>query len=266
LYEDGGNQQYTVRNFEFNSQTKAAICLIWDWGWTWTGLTIANVPIGISLINPEATAGPQAGSIYVLDTLFENVETAIYANALPTTMLKSSVITLDNIGVLNVGTMFSFTDGTALDIAPENLNFLVIGNMENSGMIHGMYYVDVPRPSPDLLDFSTQTYARPQYFSKARPQYADVSADNIISVKAHGAKGDGKTDDTAAIIAVLAMATINNVIYFPAGSYIITSKWNFGNRMFYSTNLSSATCSISFSVPLSHSQSISKLGEKHKLT
>lgn len=28
----GGNQQYTVRSFEFVGQTTASICLIWDWG------------------------------------------------------------------------------------------------------------------------------------------------------------------------------------------------------------------------------------------
>jgi polygalacturonase len=139
-------------------------------------------------------------------------------------MLKSSVITLDNIGVLNVGTMFKFTDGTVLDLALANLDFLVIGNLENGGMIHGMYYVDVPTPSPALLDSSTRTYSRSQYFSKTRPQYYDLTTDSIISVKDHGAKGDGKTDDTAAVAAVLAMATINNLIYFPAGSYIITGK------------------------------------------
>ena len=34
--------------------------------------------------------------------------------------------------------------------------------------------------------------------------------------------GDGKTDDTAAVGEAIAMATESNLIYFPAGSYIIT--------------------------------------------
>lgn len=36
-------------------------------------------------------------------------------------------------------------------------------------------------------------------FGKGHPQYADYSTSQIISVKSQGAKGDGTTDDTAAI-------------------------------------------------------------------
>ena len=36
-------------------------------------------------------------------------------------------------------------------------------------------------------------------FQKGHPQYADYATSQIISVKSQGAKGDGVTDDTAAI-------------------------------------------------------------------
>lgn len=75
-----------------------------------------------------------------------------------------------------------------------------------------------------MLDSSAPVFARQQYFSKSRPQYEELTTTDIINVKDHGVKGDGSTDDTAAIQAVLAMATIDNLIFFPAGSYIITSK------------------------------------------
>jgi len=42
-------------------------------------------------------------------------------------------------------------------------------------------------------------------------------------VKDHGAKGDGSADDTEAVQSALWAATAANLIYFPAGSYIITS-------------------------------------------
>jgi glucan 1,3-beta-glucosidase len=224
LPTDGGNQQYTVRNFDISSQTTAGICLIWDWGWTWSQLIIANTPIGIKLINPLNTTGQQAGSIYVLDSLFENVETAIYANQLPATVLESSVITLDNIGVVDVGTMIGFVDGNVLDLAPQDVDFLIVGNIEDGGSAYGMYNANVNVPDPSMLDTSLPGYARQLYYSKSRPQYEGLTSDEVINVKDHGAKGDGTTDDTKAIQAVLEMATLSNLIYFPAGSYIVTSK------------------------------------------
>ena len=40
-------------------------------------------------------------------------------------------------------------------------------------------------------------------FGKTHPQYANYAVSQFVSVRDQGAKGDGKTDDTAAIQAVL---------------------------------------------------------------
>ena len=129
----GGNQQYTVRSFEFVGQTTAAICLIWDWGWTWTQLFVFESPIGILLINPKDPTGQQAGSIYVMDSYFEDVGVMVHANMRPETVLSSSIITLDNIGVEAVTNMVTFSDGSALDIPPSTLDFVIVGNVQADG-------------------------------------------------------------------------------------------------------------------------------------
>ncbi|KIM96238.1 glycoside hydrolase family 55 protein, partial [Oidiodendron maius Zn] len=218
----GGNQQFTVRAFQISSQTTAAICLIWDWGWTWSGLYLAGTPVGISLINPADTSGQQAGSTYILDSLFDGVATAIYANFEKSTILETSIVTLDNIGILNVDTMFAFTNGEVLDLPAADIDFVVIGNLEYDGSNLGLYTVGVQLPPPSLTSDALSNY-RDNYFVKSRPQYADMDVSSIISVKDHGALGNGVNDDTAAIVSALALATTSNLIYFPAGSYIVTS-------------------------------------------
>ena len=85
-----------------------------------------------------------------------------------------------------------------------------------------MWAVDVNYPAP-VMTGNANTYARNSYFFKQRPQYEDISVSDIINVKDLGAKGDGITDDTSVIAMALAQATESNLIYFPAGSYIITS-------------------------------------------
>ncbi|SPQ22989.1 a8ef266c-8802-41e8-87ee-6caa1a908fce [Thermothielavioides terrestris] len=221
----GGNQQYAVRNFGISGQTTSCICLLWDWGWTWSGLFLGDSPERVTLINPQDPTGQQAGSIYIMDSMFDDVNTAIKVNLPKGTVLESSIITLDNVGTFrNVQTLISFPDPGDTPILPsENINFFVLGNVENAGVSDGIYSVDVGVPAPSLLDEFTAGYYRKTYFVKSRPQYLDIDAGSVISVKDHGAKGDGVSDDTAAIEAALALATTSNLIYFPAGSYLATS-------------------------------------------
>jgi glucan 1,3-beta-glucosidase len=202
---DGGNQQYTVRNFEFTNQQIAGVCLLWDWGWTWSGLIFAGSPIGFLLIPPASENSLSTpGSIYLLDTLFESVSTAIDARAVQGTIMDTSIITLDNIGVLKVDTMVAFADGYDLLIPVADTNFVIVGNVGSDGST-GEYLATVQRPPDGLLDVESLGWTRNNYFGKSRPQYQGVGAESFISVKDHGAVGDGVTDDTEAIKATLAL-------------------------------------------------------------
>ncbi|KAL8291948.1 hypothetical protein RQP46_002206 [Phenoliferia psychrophenolica] len=59
-------------------------------------------------------------------------------------------------------------------------------------------------------------------FGKSRPQYQAYSASEFKSVKAAGAKGDGVTDDTAAIQTLLTEYAACYIIYFDSGTYNVT--------------------------------------------
>lgn len=149
----GGNQQYTVRNFQIFNQASANICLIWDWGWTWAGMFLGKAPVGISLINPEDSTGQQAGSTYILNSQFVNTPTAIQATFESKSMLNTSIITLDNIGLSGVDTIVGFTDGDTLDISGDSLDFVIVGNVEYlSSVSQGYYEYSIQRPPPALQD------------------------------------------------------------------------------------------------------------------
>ena len=166
---------------------------------------IGRAIIGISLINPSAPTGQQAGSTYILDSLFDGTATAIKANFEQASILETtgSIITLDNIGVLNVNTIVTYTDGDNLDLAAADVDFVIIGNLEADGSAYGQYSVAVQLPAPSRLG-PTSSYYRDSYFVQSRLQYTDIAVGSIISVKVHGAVSNSVHDDTAAIVSALA--------------------------------------------------------------
>lgn len=60
-------------------------------------------------------------------------------------------------------------------------------------------------------------------FARSKPQYEGVAVSSFKSVKAAGAKGDGVTDDTAAIQALFNSVAATDVVYFDHGAYVVTS-------------------------------------------
>ena len=63
-------------------------------------------------------------------------------------------------------------------------------------------------------------------FERSKPQYENVSVSSFISVKSHGAKGDGITDDTKAIQSSFDSATQDQIVYFDHGAYVISDTVN----------------------------------------
>ncbi|KAJ9605855.1 hypothetical protein H2200_009704 [Cladophialophora chaetospira] len=59
-------------------------------------------------------------------------------------------------------------------------------------------------------------------FERSKPQYENVPLSSFVSVKSFGAKGDGVSDDTAAIQKIFDSATSDQIIYFDHGAYVIS--------------------------------------------
>ncbi|KAE8383081.1 pectate lyase superfamily protein-domain-containing protein [Aspergillus bertholletiae] len=67
--------------------------------------------------------------------------------------------------------------------------------------------------------------ANNKYFTRVQPTYAEYSSDQIVNVKAvkgYNVKGDGSTDDSASLNAILADNAANcRITYFPYGVYLV---------------------------------------------
>jgi hypothetical protein len=85
----------------------------------------------------------------------------------------------------------------------------------------------------------------PYLYTRRRPTYYDIPADNIMDVKALGAKGDGVSDDTAVLNAILeGTANTTSIVYFPFGIYLVrdTLRVPPGSRIITALQLEQSNC------------------------
>ncbi|KAJ1306408.1 hypothetical protein OPQ81_007413 [Rhizoctonia solani] len=205
-----GNQQFTVRNVTIEN-ANTAVFQYWNWAWTYQDLHIKNCQVGFNV-----SAG--TGSEMILDTTFENTPIAVWTAGVTGT--SNTTFILDNIKLKNVESGFMDGNGTIhLDGGDKTVKQWIQGNVyrgTNTTFEHLQASVEGVRKSRKLLDSSGKI------FSKRRPEYEDYSADQFVSVKQFGAKGDGVTDDTRIIQAVLNKFSGCKIIYFDAGTYYVT--------------------------------------------
>lgn len=82
---------------------------------------------------------------------------------------------------------------------------------------------------PDARETMTHVHdlpahARARWARAGLPDNTPPDFTNIVNVKTYGAKGDGISDDTAAIAQAISKAPPESVVYFPAGVYRVTQR------------------------------------------
>ncbi|KAK0225098.1 exo-beta-1,3-glucanase [Armillaria nabsnona] len=218
-----GNQQFTVRNVTFNG-VNTAVFAMWNWGWTFQGVTINNCQVGFDLMTGGKTLGRQTvGAEAIIDATVKQTEVFVRSSAASNGSLDGSLV-LQNIQLTNVPVAVGTGDG-ALVLPGTRLGIKTIrswgqgnvytGSNPDGRFIQGQF--DVPAMPASLLDGEGKVVGR------VHPQYEDIPVTDFVSVKDHGAKGDGRTDDTRAIQSVLNKHCDSKVIFFDAGVYIITT-------------------------------------------
>ncbi|CAE6353085.1 unnamed protein product [Rhizoctonia solani] len=214
-----GNQQFTVRNITV-ANAQSGIFQPWNWGWTFQDVKIINCQVGFDLTTGGLTQDQQTvGAEVIVDAVVTNTPTFIRTSGSAPSSLAGSLL-LDNIkftGVTN-----GLVDGSGRVVlagGDKTIRQWAQGNVYTGTGTTFKYTqatINAPAKPSSLVDSTGKI------FSRSRPQYINYAPSQFVSVKAEGAKGDGVTDDSAAIQAVFDKYWGCKIIYFDAGSYYVT--------------------------------------------
>ncbi|RFU27644.1 hypothetical protein B7463_g8690, partial [Scytalidium lignicola] len=215
-----GNQQFTTRNLTFNN-CQTAVFMNWNWAWTLQGLTINNCQIGVDMASGGASS-QSVGSVLLLDSTISNTPIGVSTVYHTDEGVTNGTLIIDNVDFSNNVPVAVSNAGTKATI--------LAGNTKVASWAQGNTYsgsnagkaVQAPLASPASKP-KTLLNSAGNVFTRSKPQYEALPASSFISTKSNGAKGDGVTDDTAAIQAIFNSAGENDVVYFDHGAYLITS-------------------------------------------
>lgn len=194
---DLGNQQFTVRNLEVND-AQVAIYTNWNWVWTFLGTKVKNCGVAFLINTGGNTTAQTVGAQNILDASIENTKIFVQTTTNQPDSLAGGIV-IDNAELKGVEIAVADKDGGVL---------LAGGDQTIASWVQGNVYEGTSN-TPKYVRSTLNAVKKPdslledgKWVTRTRPQYENVSPDDIISVRAEGAKGDGQTDDTAAIQAV----------------------------------------------------------------
>ncbi|GAB0145580.1 hypothetical protein EsHS_00006007 [Epichloe bromicola] len=213
----GGNQQFTAQRLTFDG-CATGVQVIWDWGWLWKSITMKNVNVGFRLLQ-ESKSG-HIGSASVIDSTFQNVDTAILVAPINSKAGSGSTgVIVENVEFQNVNKAVADTAGAVLLAPAAKVKHWAVGPVYSASgkreFSHGRADQGSFYRQSTLLD------SKGSYFERPKPQYEGAGVGELLHVKDFGARGDGTTDDTAAFQGAL-YASQGKILFVDAGSYILT--------------------------------------------
>lgn len=208
---------------KFNN-CKTAVFMNWNWLWTLHGLEINNCGVGIDMSNGGASQ--TVGSVLLLDSRISNTPIGILTAYNPSQIGTNGSLIIDNV---------DFTQNTPIAVQQSGSRAtLLSGNTKITSWVQGREYKAinsgraVQGPNAAITKPANLLDASGRIFARSKPSYETVPVSSFKSVKNAGAKGDGVTDDTAALQAAFDAATANDVVYIPHGACEFSSLIHHG--------------------------------------
>jgi glucan 1,3-beta-glucosidase len=209
-----------MRNLTFYN-TVTAIYQLWDWGWTYKSISITNCSIGLDMSN-GGHDGQTVGSVTLIDSSITDTPIGILTahNATSQPPTGGSLI-VENVQLKNVPIAIQGPGSTTVLAGSAGALMITAWGQGHSYTPTGPTSFEGPIasfPRPDSLLLGGKFYER------SKPQYANLPVSRFLSVRDLGAKGDGVTDDSVALNAILKIASkAGKIVFFDAGIYLVKS-------------------------------------------
>ena len=228
-----GSQQFTSRNLTFNG-CNTGIFMNWNWLWTLKSITVNNCGVGVDMSN--GVTNQTVGSVMIQDSKFSGTPKAILTSFSTTNNVPAGggTLVIDNVDFTGATTAVAHADGSSILAGGSKVASWAQGHAYTTGT-DGPASTTCSASAPAVSDSHIQgplgTPAKPaslldgngNIFERSKPQYETVPSSSFVSVRSKGAKGDGSTDDTAAVQAAFDSATADQIVYFDHGAYIISN-------------------------------------------
>ncbi|KAI8649290.1 hypothetical protein NCS57_01465700 [Fusarium keratoplasticum] len=224
-YLNTANFLRSIRNFKIDIRLTDPGAYVY--GIHWQDFIIESCESGMVVTGGSGgpnSKGQTVGSLVLADSIIANTQNGIV------TLLHAENVTsllVQNVGFFNVKTAISDSAenrvllGGGDEVHLDSWGFGKITDAKGISKFVNGERVPAMNRTEELLGIAYDKM-KPNLFTRRRPKYYNVPNNKVMNVKALGAKGDGKTDDTAVLNSILdGAANISSIVYFPYGVYII---------------------------------------------